>query len=333
VTTGNKPDETRTGGPVDEFDFIARLMKPLTQGAPEALGLLDDAALIPPRAGFELVATTDMIVEGVHFLPSDPLDLVARKLLRVNLSDLAAKAAEPWGWLLSVSWPKRCGWAEREAFARGLTEDQDAFGLKLLGGDTTSTPGPLTASATLLGWVQSGQARLRSGARAGDVVLVSGVIGDGWLGLKAALGEIVSPGALQRYRLPEPRLPLRGALAAAHASADVSDGLLADAGRIAIASGLGVEVDLERMPLSEDGLRHLAGAPDRLAALFDLATGGDDYELVCTAASERAEHVTAAASAAGVRMTAVGRMTEGQGVRAIYEGRDVTPPRLGYRHG
>jgi thiamine-monophosphate kinase len=328
VTTGNN-----AGEPVDEFDFIARLMKPLTRGAPEALGLLDDAALIAPRPGFELVVTTDMIVEGVHFLPSDPLDLVARKLLRVNLSDLAAKAAEPWGWFLSVSWPKRCGWAEREAFASGLAEDQDAFGLKLLGGDTTSTPGPLTASATLLGWAANGQARLRGGAKAGDVVLVSGVVGDGWLGLRAALGECDAPGALQRYRLPEPRLNLRGALAAAHASADVSDGLLADAGRIAIASGLGVEIDLERLPLSQEGLRHVEGALDRPEALVELASGGDDYELVCTASPERAEHVIAAAAEAGVRMTVVGRMVEGQGVRAIHEGRDINPPRLGYRHG
>lgn len=333
MTTGNRPDGNRTGEPVDEFDFIARLMKPLTRGAPEALGLLDDAAAIPPRPGFDLIVTTDMIVEGVHFLPSDPLDLVARKLLRVNLSDLAAKAAEPYGWFLSVSWPKRCGWAEREAFAHGLGEDQDAFGLKLLGGDTTSTPGPLTASATLMGWAPSGQARLRGAARAGDVVLVSGVVGDGWLGLKAAEGEIEAPGALQRYRLPEPRLSLRGALAAAHACADVSDGLLADAGRIAIASGLCAEIELERLPLSEDGLRHVAGAPDRPAALVELASGGDDYELVCTAAPERAEHVIAAAAEAGVRMTVVGRMVEGQGVRASVDGRDVTPPRLGYRHG
>jgi thiamine-monophosphate kinase len=328
VTTGDRP-----ASPVDEFDFIARLMKPLTRGAPEALGLLDDAAAIPPRPGFDLIVTTDMIVEGVHFLPSDPLDLVARKLLRVNLSDLAAKAAEPYGWFLSVSWPKRYGWTEREAFAQGLAQDQDAFGLTLLGGDTTSTPGPLTASATMLGWVSSGQARLRSGAKSGDVVLVSGVVGDGWLGLKAALGEIEAPGALQRYRLPEPRLGLRQALAAAHASADVSDGLLADAGRIAIASGLAVEIELERLPLSEDGLRHVEGAADRPAALIALASGGDDYEVVCTSAPERAEHLIASAAAAGGRMTAVGRMTEGQGVRASFDGRDVTPPRLGYRHG
>ena len=320
-------------GPVDEFDFIARLMKPLTRGAPEALGLLDDAAAIPPRPGFDLIVTCDMIVEGVHFLPSDPLDLVARKLLRVNLSDLAAKAAEPYGWFLAVSWPVRCGWPERETFARGLAEDQAEFRLNLFGGDTTSTPGPLTASATLLGWVPSGGAKLRGAARPDDLILVSGTIGDGWLGLKAALGDLSAPKALQRYRLPQPRLGLRAALQAAHACADVSDGLLADAGRIAIASGLAAEIDLERVPLSDDGLRYLERSPDHRAALIALATGGDDYELVLTAAPERAEHVIAAAATAGVRMSVIGRMAQGEGVRVLYQGREAPLDRLGYRHG
>ena len=323
----------KTTPAVDEFDFIARLMKPLTRGAPEALGLLDDAAVIPSRPGFDLVATKDAIVEGVHFLPSDPLDLVARKLLRVNLSDLAAKAAEPYGWLLAVSWPARCGWPERQAFAEGLRQDQETFGVTLFGGDTTSTPGPLTASATLLGWVPAGQARLRSGAKAGDVVLVSGTIGDGWLGLKAARGEIVAPGALQRYQLPEPRLNLRAALAAAHACADVSDGLAADLGRIAIASGLRAELELDRLPLSPDGLAYVRAAADPGAALAALATGGDDYELVCTAAAERAVRLIAEAEAVGVRMSVVGRMAAGVGVGVTHNGREARLDRLGYRHG
>ena len=318
--------------PVDEFDFIARLMKPLAKGAPEALGMLDDAAVIPARPGFDLVVTKDAIVEGVHFLPSDPMDMVARKLLRVNLSDLAAKGAEPYAWFLAVCWPPRCGWPERQAFADGLRQDQDAFGVTLLGGDTTSTSGPLTASATLLGWVPAGQAVLRSGARAGDVVLVSGTIGDGWLGLKAAKREIVAPRALARYRLPEPRLALRGALASAHACADVSDGLAADLGRIAIASGLRAELDLDRLPLSEDGLRYVETAADPAGALADLATGGDDYELVCTAAPEQALGLITKAQAAGVHMTVVGRMRAGEGVGVFHKDREAQLDRLGYRH-
>lgn len=321
------------GSGVDEFDLIARLLRPLTDGAPEALNLLDDAAVLPARPGFDLVVSKDMIVEGVHFLPADPLDLVARKLLRVNLSDLAAKAAEPYAYFLAVAWPARCGWPEREAFAAGLRRDQDAFGISLLGGDTTATPGPLAASATVLGWVPAGGARLRSTARPGDMVLVSGVIGDGWLGLQAARGEIDAPGALQRYRLPEPRLGLRDALSTAHACADVSDGLIADAGRIAIASALAVDIDLGRLPLSAEGMRHIGRAPNRIGGLIELATGGDDYELVCTAAPERAGAVIEAAMARGVTMTVVGRVSDGQGVRVFCDGRPVAVSRAGYRHG
>jgi thiamine-monophosphate kinase len=191
----------------------------------------------------------------------------------------------------------------------------------------------LTASVTAMGWVPAGGAVLRSGARVGDVVLVSGVVGDGWLGLKAALGERPAHGALLRYRLPQPRLDLREALKAAHACADVSDGLIADAGRIGIASGLGVRIDLERLPLSADGLQHVARAADRVQALIDLATGGDDYELVCTAAAERAGALIAAAEAQGIDMTVIGRMIEGQGVQTFCDGRPVMVAQAGYRHG
>jgi len=180
---------------VDEFEAIAALFRPLTGGAPEAAELLDDAAFLPARPGYELVITKDAIVEGVHFLPDDPPDLVARKLLRVNLSDLAAKAAEPFGYVLAVAWPGRWGARERAAFARGLADDQAEFGVRLLGGDTVSTPGPMTASVTALGYAPEGRAVRRSGARPGQGVYVSGTIGDGWLGLRAAQGELELPAA------------------------------------------------------------------------------------------------------------------------------------------
>ena len=153
-------------GPVDEFDWIARHLRPLAAGAPEALGLLDDAAVIPARPGFDLVVSKDAIVEGVHFLADDPLDLVAGKLLRVNLSDLAAKGAEPYGYFLAIAWPAVCGWPARRAFVEGLRRDQHAFGLKLFGGDTVATPGPLTASVTIMGWVPAGRMIRRAGAKA-----------------------------------------------------------------------------------------------------------------------------------------------------------------------
>ena len=160
-------DAEPPGSPVDEFDHIAGLLRPLTGGAPEALGLMDDAAALPSRPGFDLVVTTDTLVEGVHFLASDPLEAVARKLLRVNLSDLAAKAAVPYGYFLNAAWSDRCGWDERRAFAAGLAADQAAFGLVLMGGDTTRTPGPLVFSVTALGWVPAGAMVRRGGARAG----------------------------------------------------------------------------------------------------------------------------------------------------------------------
>src|SRR6059058_548763 len=174
----------------DEFGEIARLFRPLTGGAPGAFDLLDDAAVVPQRAGFDLVVTKDAMVEGVHFPVGEAPDLVARKLLRVNLSDLAAKAAEPFACFLAVAWPPAYGPAERAAFARGLGEDLRAYGVALLGGDTVRTPGPFTASLTALGWVPEGRMLRRAGARPGDVLAVSGTIGDGTLGLAAILGEI-----------------------------------------------------------------------------------------------------------------------------------------------
>lgn len=307
--------------PVDEFETIARLLRPLTREAPEALDLLDDAAVLPAREGCDLVVTKDAVVQGVHFLPDDPLDLVARKLLRVNLSDLAAKGAEPYGYFLAAMWPQGWGWVERDAFARGLAEDGQAFGLPLLGGDTVTTPGPFTASVTMLGHVPAGGMIRRAGARPGDLLLVSGTVGDGFLGLKAARGEIDDAWLAGRYRLPEPRLRLREVLRRqARAAADVSDGLLADAGHIAAASGCGLRVELERLPLSEPAARWLAAQPDRAAGLLALATGGDDYEVVCAGAGEIEG------------MTRVGTFMEGEGVGAFHGGAPVETPTLGYRH-
>jgi thiamine-monophosphate kinase len=240
-----------------EFETIARLLRPLAEGAPEARGLKDDVAVVPGRPGFDLVLTKDALVEGVHFLPEDPLDLVAKKLLRVNLSDLAAKGAEPYGYLLSTSWSERCGWEEREAFARGLSEDQARYGIRLFGGDTTNTPGPLTLSLTALGWVPHGRAVARRGAQPGDLVFVTGTIGDGHLGLRALKAELPDleleriEALARRYWLPEPRFPFGRLLREyASASVDVSDGLVADLGHIAEASGVGIELKLEKTPLS-----------------------------------------------------------------------------------
>ncbi len=322
---------------MDEFERIARLFRPLTFGAPEALGLLDDAAVIAARPGHDLVVTKDALVAGVHVLPDDPPDLVARKLLRVNLSDLAAKGAEPFGYFLAVAWPDGLAESAMEAFAAGLEQDQRAYGLKLFGGDTVSTPGPFTASATLLGWTPAGTMVRRSTARAGDVLLVSGTVGDGGLGLLAAKGELEGVSAIDlgdlagRYTLPEPRLALRPVLRAfASAAADVSDGLLADAAHIGEASGLGVRLHLERLPLSPAAARWLSVQPHDRAARLALATAGDDYEVVCTTAPN---HVAAMVAAAGAPLTPVGEITPAPGLAVLHSGEAVEPGRTGWRHG
>lgn len=303
----------------DEFGQIARLYRPLTHGAPEAFDLLDDAAAIPSRTGFDLVVTKDAMVESVHFLAGEAPDLIARKLLRVNLSDLAAKGAQPYGYFLATAWSKAFDWHARQAFAAGLKADGETFDLVLLGGDTVSTPGPLTLSLTMLGWVPSGRMIRRAGAVPGDLVMVSGTIGDGWLGLAAARGEIADPdGYLAgRYRLPSPRVELRESLLAqASAAADVSDGLVADARHIARASGVRLRLDLERVPLSAAAKAWSSGRAD-LAALV---SGGDDYEIVCTG------------RAPIPGLTVIGDVVTGEGVEVRLDGAVVDVGAGGWRH-
>jgi thiamine-monophosphate kinase len=310
----------------DEFGEIERLFRPLTRGAPAALDLLDDAALLPQRPGFDLVLTKDALVEGVHFLRGEAPDLVARKLLRVNLSDLAAKAAEPFGCLLAVAWPRGFDARQRERFALGLAADLEAFDVHLLGGDTVVTEGPFTVTLTALGWVPEGTMVRRAGAAVGDRLLVSGTIGDGTLGLGAVQGAVADPDGFLafRYRLPDPRLDLREALrASATASADVSDGLVADAGHIARASGVRLVVDLDRIPLSRAAATWLEQQPDVQEALIRLGTGGDDYEVVCTVPADRPKPPG---------FTVIGEAVAGEGVAVRAAGRAVDAGRGGWRH-
>ncbi len=256
-----------------EFALIARHFRPLA--GPGALDLQDDAAVLVPPPGRELVLTCDAMVGGVHFLPDDPPDLVGRKLLRVNLSDLAAKGAKPIGYLMTVAAPRDTPDAWYAAFASGLLRDQQEYGVTLLGGDTTSTPGPTSLSLTILGHVAPGQAVHRAGARAGDGIWVTGTIGDGALGLAVARGRLVDPTGflLSRYRLPQPRVGLAIA-GVATAGMDVSDGLVQDLGHMCRASNLTADIDAALVPLSEPAR---AAGPEWLPACL---TGGDDYELL-----------------------------------------------------
>ncbi len=322
-----------------EFELIARYFAPLAEAAPGAQGLLNDAAVFDPARADSLVLTLDTMVEGVHFLAEDPPGLIGRKLLRVNLSDLAAMGARPRGYLLATAFPKDLDEAWIAAFAAGLAEDQAVFGIALYGGDTVSTPGPLTLSLTAFGEVPQGRALSRAGARAGDLVYVSGTIGDGALGLRVLRGEYPALSAAERaalaarYQLPEPRLALGEALAAqglASAALDVSDGLVADLAHITQASGVAAEVEAGSVPLSPAARAALSSDP---ALLPGLLSGGDDYELLFSAAPERAGELADLAQGLDLPLAPIGRLVAGSGVRVLdQKGREIDLSEAGWRH-
>ena len=323
-----------------EFGRIREFFAPLA--GPGGLGLKDDAALVDCRPGHRLVVTVDAMVEGVHYLPDDPPDLVARKLLRVNLSDLAAKGAQPLHYLLTTALPRRLDddWVAR--FAAGLAEDQRRFGVDLLGGDSVATPGPAVLSLTAIGEVSFGAEIRRSGARDGDRVWVSGAIGDAYLGLRVLRGEFpnLAPADREalaaRYQLPEPRTQLGPRLAGiAHAMCDVSDGLIADLGHICDASDVGATVELAAVPLSPPARRLAQQEPDLPVRL---ATAGDDYELLFTAPPEASAAIERLAAELALPVTAIGTIhggtiERGAGVRLVAaDGRPVPITAAGYRH-
>jgi thiamine-monophosphate kinase len=324
-----------TAAGLGEFGRIARYFAPLA--GPGGLGLTDDAALFGCEAGRRLVVTVDAMVAGVHFLPDDPPDLVARKLLRTNLSDLAAMGARPLYYLLASALPATVGddWVAR--FAAGLGEDQRIFGVHLLGGDSVSTSGPAMFSLTAIGDVAEGAEIRRSGAKPGDRVWVSGTIGDAGLGLAVlkggypGLAEAHRAALAGRFQLPEPRTALGPRLAGiAHAMIDVSDGLLADIGHICEASGVSATVSETSLPLSPAALAVAADEPDLRARL---ATAGDDYELLFTAPADADAAILAASREAGVAVTMIGAVVAGAGVRLLdTQGQAIAIERAGYRH-
>lgn len=307
---------TSSSSKPEEFALIAELFAPLatSQGA---FGLTDDAALVKPPRGRELVVTTDALIAGVHFKPNDPAESIARKALRVNLSDLAAKGVEPLGYLVALSLPRNVRYKWLKSFANGLAKDQREFGITLLGGDTTATPGPLTIAITAIGSVPKGNVLRRKGAKPGDLVFVSGTIGDAGAGLAGK-----SKAAIARYRIPSPRLSLGIALRGiASASLDVSDGLIADLGHIAEVSKVRIAIEASRIPL--------AAERDPVVA----AIAGDDYEIAFTAPAAKCAAVMQAAKKARVRVTEIGRVERGQGTVLLDgQGREIALRRTGYRH-
>src|SRR6516162_12154 len=318
-----------------EFERIRRFFAPLA--GPGGLGLLDDAAVVDCRAGRRLVVTADAIVAGVHYFPDDPPDLIARKLLRVNLSDLAAMGARPLHYLLTTALPATLGADWVGEFARGLAEDQRRFEIDLLGGDSVATSGPAVLSLTAIGEVAAGMEVRRNDARAGDLVWVSGTVGDAFLGLALLRGAYrqLAPeyraGLIGRFQVPDPRVDLGCRLAGiAQAMIDISDGLLADLGHICETSRVGAVIALPSLPLSRAALGVVDGEPGvRLA----LATGGDDYELLFTAPAGSTQAIDDLSSVLGLPITRIGKIESGEGVRLVdAAGRTIPIDEPGYRH-
>jgi thiamine-monophosphate kinase len=319
-----------------EFALVAELFAPLAT-APGAFSLTDDAAIATPPPGHDLVVTADALVEGIHFFGNDLPGFIAQKALRVNLSDLAAKGCVPVGYLLTLSLPPQIGMPWLRAFADGLATAQRDYGISLLGGDTTATPGPLTIVITAFGWVLAGAMIRRSGAHAGEMVFVSGTIGDAGGGLAclrgegAALGKADREFLLDRLRRPEPRVAVGQALIGlASASIDVSDGLMAELGHIAEISNVRIEVDAARVPLS----RALAALwLDDTDRIIRAATAGDDYELAFTAPREKCAAVVRAVGQAGIPIAQIGVVKRGKGVALRNStGRAIPVSRPGYVH-
>jgi thiamine-monophosphate kinase len=322
-----------------EDSLIARYFKPLATD-PGAFGLVDDAAVLKAH-GDDIVVTTDAIVEGVHFLPEDPPDTIARKALRVNLSDLAAKGATPAGFVLTL--------ALRDAddswlapFARGLGEDAALFSCPLLGGDTVSSPGPRMISITAFGRVPAGKMVRRNGAKPGDRVVVTGTIGDAALGLgilqgSAAAAALAGDAAAKqmlagRYRVPQPRNALAKAVRD-HASAamDVSDGLAGDLAKLCAASGVSAVIDTQSIPLSGPAATLLTRG---VVSIEAIVAGGDDYEILCTIPETRFEAFAEAAGRAGGPVTSIGTVIAGiSGPQFLdAQGRAMVLQRLSYSH-
>ena len=322
-----------------EERLIARYFRPLAKHA-GAFGLADDAAAIVPPSGCDLVVTTDGVIAGVHFFPDDAAHDIGRKVLRMNLSDLAAKGARPVGFLLSLALPAGTDEAWIAGFAAGLGEDIERYNCPLLGGDTDHTPGPLSASIAAFGAVPHGKMVRRSTAMAGDTVVVTGTIGDAALGVKLRrdksaakawrLSDAMAAHLLQRYLLPEPRNALAAAvLQHASAAMDVSDGLAGDLAKLCRASSVAAAIDVARVPLSDAARAAIAAAPELLETVL---TGGDDYEILLTLAPDKLPALRAAADAAGVPVTEIGRIGKGEGARFDCDGKSLTFKQAAYSH-
>jgi len=315
--------------PLGEFDVIARYFSRRSPRGDVLLGVGDDAALLTPAPGQALVAATDTLVEGRHFLAGTPANAIGHQALAVNLSDLAAMGAEPAWALLSLSMP-RCDERWLAGFADGLYALAERHGVALVGGDTVS--GPLVVTIEVLGFVPPAAALRRSGARAGDLIIVSGAPGVSAAGLEelqAGRATFESKDArVSRFLRAEPRLALGRALRGfATAAMDVSDGLLGDLGKLARASGVGACIDLERLPIAPELAAYPLAEQERL-----VLHGGDDYELLFTLPADHFGHIAHLANAGGCSLRCLGSMVQGEGVECRRDGARVNVAGKGYDH-
>ena len=326
----------------DEFSVIDELFAPLAASAEGAFQLRDDAALLN---GNDFVVTKDLLIAGVHFRRKDPLDLVARKLLRVNLSDLAAKGARPVGYFLGCAWPTKTSYREIAAFAEGLRQDQEEFRIALYGGDTTvhvDTEAPLVLSATFFGSPPRHGMLHRNGVHLGDDLYVTGEIGDAGLGLKLLSGDLKMSAPARktltdRYFVPTPRVTIGGALAGlASAAIDLSDGLIADCQHLVSESGPGLRAVIrgDDVPHSEPALEWRRRQDNWDAATAFLATAGDDYEILFSAPASRRRSVEMAASVAKTPVSRIGTIAKGEGEVDLInaDGELIKLERAGYAH-
>ena len=323
-----------------EFEIIAEVFAPLSRGADLAFDLTDDAALISPPPGECIVTTADALVAGVHFPRDEAADYIARKALRVNLSDLAAMGATPLAYFMTMALPPEIDDPWIDLFAAGLAIDQAEFGVTLAGGDIVGTPHEAVLSITMMGSVRQEAVIRRSGAHIGDRIFVSGTIGDASLGLKAiqgglqGLGELGDPGQrvgslVERYRLPRPRVSLGIALRGmANAGIDISDGLVADLEHICRTSKVAAQVRAADIPLSDAAEAALGGDAELLGSIL---TGGDDYELLFTVPPD--VDMISTGARVGIELSEIGEIVAGEGVSVVAaDGTSIAYDRSGYTH-
>ena len=326
---------------IDEFDLIARYFAPLTLDMPGAHGLLDDVATLWVPEGHELVISADTLVAGIHCPETTaPVD-IARRALRVNLSDIAAKGATPLAYTMTLALPENVEESWVQAYASGLASDQATYGIGLLGGDTTRTRGPLTISINIFGQVYDNKWIKRSDAQVDDDVYVSGSIGDSFLGLALEQGHFTAESQadhdflVDRFLRPQPRVQLgQGLVGHASGAADVSDGLVADLGHVCKASGLAAELDLSAVPISDAALRAVT---DNQQLRLKLLCSGDDYEIVFTAPKSERDALLAISREVGVPMARIGRtVTYTSGAKRVVvrdeAGKELELGDGGYRH-